>query len=620
MAAPALTVNVAPFVSGAVRYQPLTPTDNGQSERYALCLDVRITNDGSTPVTVRTLKVSFPIAVGVPGKTIELLTPATASMPAQSGLTIPAGQTGAPKDFTQADTLVLNSTPPDRITFSVTADGFSEPATFSRRFARAKQSFRWFGRPHELARGEYWLGEGGTHCCGPQLFAYDLGCIGYDTESESWSELKPGAPEGQNESYRIWGKRIYAVADGVVQERVDGIITNTVGKTNPNADSSGNHFLIQHGDALVFYSHMQSNSLAGFQVGDTVHEGDFLGRVGNSGNSFAPHLHVHTIDQSTGLLRPFTFHNTVMAKSHPKLPGQAHWQAADDRAIPFQRSLIYPSPVPPADGAEWSAWRSLGGTATSAPAVASWTDDRLDLFVRGTDNALYHKWFDGDSWHGWQGLGGTLISAPAAVSWDDDRIDVFVVGTDNGLYHKWWNGSSWHDWEGLGGTLKFAPAVCSRRPHHLDVFAAWSDGSLRHRIWTGSKWTQWENLGGELTDSPAAVSWDEHRIDVFARGTDGMLYQKWWDGTSWQGWTGHGAVSRFAPAVSSREPNHLDVYCVAEDNSLWHRLWTGSKWSNWETLGGFLTEGPAAVSWDDDRIDVFGRGTDNAIYHTFWED
>lgn len=42
------------------------------------------------------------------------------------------------------------------------------------------------------------------------------------------------------------------------------------------------------------------------------------------------------------------------------------------------------------------------------------------------------------TWSGWESLGGTLTSAPAAVSWGPNRIDVFVKGTDNALWHKWW--------------------------------------------------------------------------------------------------------------------------------------------------------------------------------------
>src|SRR5262249_56052520 len=84
----------------------------------------------------------------------------------------------------------------------------------------------------------------------------------------------------------------------------------------------------------------------------------------------------------------------------------------------------------------WSGWESLGGVLTSGPAVCSWSSGRLDVFVRGTDNALWHKWFS-NGWSGWESLGGVLTSDPAAVSWGPNRIDVFVRGTDNALWHKW---------------------------------------------------------------------------------------------------------------------------------------------------------------------------------------
>jgi peptidoglycan hydrolase-like protein with peptidoglycan-binding domain len=84
----------------------------------------------------------------------------------------------------------------------------------------------------------------------------------------------------------------------------------------------------------------------------------------------------------------------------------------------------------------WSGWESLGGVLTSGPGVSSWSAGRLDCFVRGTDNALWHKWFSG-GWSGWESLGGVLTSDPAAVSWGASRIDVFARGTDNALWHKW---------------------------------------------------------------------------------------------------------------------------------------------------------------------------------------
>ena len=87
---------------------------------------------------------------------------------------------------------------------------------------------------------------------------------------------------------------------------------------------------------------------------------------------------------------------------------------------------------------DWSGWENLGGVLTSAPTVSSWSANRLDCFVRGTNNAMWHKWWNGAAWSGWENLGGVLTSAPGAVSWGPNRIDAFVRGTDNAMWHRWW--------------------------------------------------------------------------------------------------------------------------------------------------------------------------------------
>ena len=43
------------------------------------------------------------------------------------------------------------------------------------------------------------------------------------------------------------------------------------------------------------------------------------------------------------------------------------------------------------------------------------------------------------AWSGWENLGGVLASAPAAASWGPKRIDCFARGTDNAMWHKWWS-------------------------------------------------------------------------------------------------------------------------------------------------------------------------------------
>jgi autotransporter-associated beta strand protein len=176
------------------------------------------------------------------------------------------------------------------------------------------------------------------------------------------------------------------------------------------------------------------------------------------------------------------------------------------------------SPLPP---------ESLGGVLTSGPDVSSWASNRLDVFAKGTDNQLWHKWWDGASWNGWEPLGGQLTSDPTAVSWGPNRIDVFAKGTDNALWHKWWDGASWNGWEPLGGVITSAPDVSSWGSNRLDVFARGTDNALWHKWWDGSSWSGWELLGGALTSGPGAVSWGPNRVDVFYRGTDNSLMHRW---------------------------------------------------------------------------------------------
>jgi hypothetical protein len=66
------------------------------------------------------------------------------------------------------------------------------------------------------------------------------------------------------------------------------------------------------------------------------------------------------------------------------------------------------APVQGAPRAAWSGWEDLGGIITAGPAVASWSANRLDTFVKGSDNHMWHKWWDGSAWSGWEDLAGLI--------------------------------------------------------------------------------------------------------------------------------------------------------------------------------------------------------------------
>ena len=273
----------------------------------------------------------------------------------------------------------------------------------------------------------------------------------------------------------------------------------------------------------------------------------------------------------------------------------------------------------------WSNWEDLGGILTSGVGAASWGANRLDCFVKGANNRMWHKWWNGSAWSGWQNLGGRIDGTPAAVSWGPNRIDCFVRGMNNHMWHKWWNGSHWSGWEDLGGIILSSPSVASWGPNRLDCFARGMNGHMWHKWWDGATWSGWEDLGGVIDGTPAAVSWGPNRIDCFVRGMDNRIWHKWWDGSSWSGWEALGGALTAGPGAASWAANRLDVFAKGGDNALWYK-WIDESvvhhhagtWSGWHQLGGIFDDEPGAVSWGPRRIDVFVRGTNNHMFHKWW--
>jgi hypothetical protein len=177
----------------------------------------------------------------------------------------------------------------------------------------------------------------------------------------------------------------------------------------------------------------------------------------------------------------------------------------------------------------WGPWTSLGGQilAGTSPAATN-VSGQTDWFVVGTNHQLYYT--SGSS--GWTSLGGTLTSSPAAVSPSAGVIDVFVRGTNGALYTKHLSGGVWGAWTSLGGQIPAgtSPAACSWGASREDVFVQGTTGALYQNTWTGTSWSGWTSLGGTLTSSPAATSPASGVIDVGVRGTNGALYERIYTG------------------------------------------------------------------------------------------
>jgi murein DD-endopeptidase MepM/ murein hydrolase activator NlpD len=101
----------------------------------------------------------------------------------------------------------------------------------------------------------------------------------------------------RNADYHAWDERVVAPAAGTVVAARDGVRDNRPQVTVENrADPAGNHVLLDLGAGRhVLLAHLRAGTVA-VRPGDRVSAGALLGRVGNSGNSSEPHLHVHVQD------------------------------------------------------------------------------------------------------------------------------------------------------------------------------------------------------------------------------------------------------------------------------------------------------------------------------------
>jgi hypothetical protein len=112
------------------------------------------------------------------------------------------------------------------------------------------------------------------------------------------------------ENYHAFGRPVLAPADGVVQSVRDGEPDGPIGQWR-GLRAAGNHVVVKVAeDQYLFVAHLQRGSI-GVRPGDRVEAGDVIGRVGNSGNSSEPHVHVHLQDTPTPALGegiPLYFH------------------------------------------------------------------------------------------------------------------------------------------------------------------------------------------------------------------------------------------------------------------------------------------------------------------------
>jgi hypothetical protein len=117
------------------------------------------------------------------------------------------------------------------------------------------------------------------------------------------------------QDYHAYGRPVRAPAAGLVRATHDREPDGPIGQWR-FLGAMGNHLVLEVAPGqFLFIAHLQPGSLS-VVPGDRAEAGQVLGRVGNSGNSSEPHVHMHLQDTSTPFFGegiPFYFHGYRVA-------------------------------------------------------------------------------------------------------------------------------------------------------------------------------------------------------------------------------------------------------------------------------------------------------------------
>ncbi len=216
------------------------------------------------------------------------------------------------------------------------------------------------------------------------------------------------------------------------------------------------------------------------------------------------------------------------------------------------------------DTAGWSGWGGLGGTnLVSGPGVIVWGDGHAEVFALDGAGDLWHSWsgtgaaFPG-GWSAWGKLptANTMASKPVPVRWSDGHVELFVRGTDNQLYHSNFSTTSgWPTFSVLSaGSLIFGEPSAIMNPSNIaEVFARDATGNVVHTFGDGTTYSTFSSLGNVIDSASDPFGWirGDGNAEVFAVDGSGNLIQIYRDPTkSWGTWTTIGSgFDSCAPAL-----------------------------------------------------------------------
>lgn len=254
----------------------------------------------------------------------------------------------------------------------------------------------------------------------------------------------------------------------------------------------------------------------------------------------------------------------------------------------------------------------MASIATGAPLLVSMPSGRTDVFLIGSDGQVWQsicrkgcdKRENFTDWSRQPGRPpGGITSDPGGVAWSNERIDLFVRGAYGNVWHQTWADGVWYGWEDADGVIGSSPIAMSTTPGTLHLFAL-AGNALWHRFCVandtlpacrGTHWSRWIPDPGAppvaMLSAGSSVASTAGVVDIALKGGDGAPWFQRWASSYWIGWRSLGGQLGSSPTLVPAL-GRLEIYALDTEGSL---------------IRAFVDSPDAALVWSNTGLKMSGE-------------